>query len=169
MNKKIFFKLNNIVGKSKIFDLALIFWAKYFAFVFWFWLIVLFFFPNMGENFNLNRETIIYIHLVGALVWFSVLLIKTIRFTPRPYLTKQTKVLIKKKKSSSAFPSGHTALFFALGGIFIHFSLPLGLLVFICAFLVGMSRLISGLHWPIDILGGAIIGTLIGFFISYLV
>jgi undecaprenyl-diphosphatase len=169
MNKKIFFKLNNIVGKSKIFDLALIFWAKYFAFVLWFWLIVLFFFPNMGENFNLNRETIIYIHLVGALVWFSVLLIKTIRFTPRPYLTKQTKVLIKKKKSSSAFPSGHTALFFALGGIFIHFSLPLGLLIFICAFLVGMSRLISGLHWPIDILGGAIIGTLIGFFISYLV
>ncbi len=169
MNKKIFFKLNNLVGKSKILDLTLIFWAKYFAFIFWLWLISAFLFSDIGKSFNLNREQIIYIHLIGIFVWFLVLLIKIIHFTPRPYLIKQTKVLIKKKKSSSAFPSGHTALFFALGGIFIHFSLPLGILVFICAFLVGLSRLISGLHWPIDILGGAIIGTFVGFFITYLI
>ena len=169
MNKKIFFKLNNLVGKSKILDLALIFWAKYFAFLFWFWLIIIFLFSDTGKTFNLSHERIIYVHLTGILVWFLVLLIKTMRFTPRPYLTKETKVLIKKKKSSSAFPSGHTALFFALGGMFVHFSVPLGVLAFVCAFLVGLSRLISGLHWPIDILGGAIIGTFIGFFITYLI
>jgi len=169
VNQKIFFKLNNLVGKSKIFDLTLIFWAKYFPFVFWLWLIIIFLFPNVGKSLNLSRERIIYIHLIGILVWLLVLLIKMIRFTPRPYLIKQTKVLIKKKKSSSAFPSGHTALFFALGGAFIHFSVPLGTLAFICAFLVGLSRLISGLHWPVDILGGAIIGTFIGFFITYLI
>ncbi|TRZ83485.1 phosphatase PAP2 family protein [bacterium] len=169
MNKRIFFKLNNLAGKSKILDLTLIFWAKYFAFVFWFWLIIVFLSPNMGKSFNLNREQIIYIHLIGILVWLLVFLIKIIHFTPRPYLIEQTKVLIKKKESSSAFPSGHTALFFALGGTFIHFSAPLGILVFICAFLVGLSRLISGLHWPIDILGGAIIGTFVGFFMTYLI
>ena len=169
MNQKIFFKLNNLVGKSKFFDLTLIFWAKYFPFVFWLWLIIIFLFPNVGKGLILSRERIVYIHLTGIIVWLIVLLIKIIHFTPRPYLTKRTKALIRKKKSSSAFPSGHTALFFALGGIFICFSLPLGISVFVCAFLVGLSRLISGLHWPIDILGGAIIGISIAFFITYLV
>lgn len=64
-----------------------------------------------------------------------------------------------------SFPSGHTMTAFMVAGVFIfhlcatHRRRWAGPLLGI-AVLVGLSRIAVGAHWPLDVLGGAIIGWL---------
>jgi undecaprenyl-diphosphatase len=64
--------------------------------------------------------------------------------------------------ADSSFPSDHTTLFFAFGfSLWIERPAILrrvgeGLLVLACA--VGWSRIYLGAHYPLDILGAAVIG-----------
>lgn len=62
-------------------------------------------------------------------------------------------------KNWSAFPSDHAALFFALATGLYRADRRFGLLAFAHAVLVvSLPRLYIGLHYPTDILGGAILG-----------
>ncbi len=59
-----------------------------------------------------------------------------------------------------SFPSGHAIFFFALAmAIFMH-NRKLGWWFFAGATIMGVARVIGGIHWPSDILGGAVLGIL---------
>jgi membrane-associated phospholipid phosphatase len=64
--------------------------------------------------------------------------------------------------SSHSFPSGHTVTIFTLAGIIILYfrSLSLRIVIVILAILVGVSRMVVGVHWPSDVFTGAVIGIL---------
>jgi undecaprenyl-diphosphatase len=57
-----------------------------------------------------------------------------------------------------SFPSGHTFSNFCAAMIIARFYRRRGWLAFIPATLVGYSRIYSGSHWPIDVLGSLILG-----------
>ncbi len=58
-----------------------------------------------------------------------------------------------------SFPSGHASRAFALAGLVaLRFRWRAGGAAMAFATLVGVSRVYMGLHWPSDILGGAIVG-----------
>jgi undecaprenyl-diphosphatase len=163
MNRAIFFKLNSLVGRSKKLDRFFIFWARDFVVCFLVFLGIIFLVPSLAKIFGLSRYSLIASGLIGAFSWVTAVLIKTLRFTERPYLDKKTKALLKKKKDDPAFPSGHTAPMFAIGTIIFYFSPIFGLIVLTTALIMGICRIITGLHWPIDIVGGAVLGWLLSF------
>ena len=64
---------------------------------------------------------------------------------------------------SYSFPSNHALNNFAAATFFYKLFPKFKWVLFITAFLVSLSRVYLGLHYPSDIIAGAVIGSLIGF------
>ena len=62
--------------------------------------------------------------------------------------------------TDSAFPSAHTALAFGVAmTIFMH-DHKIGWFFLLGALAIGVARVLANVHYPIDIVGGAFLGTL---------
>lgn len=100
-----------------------------------------------------------------ALVSLSVILargiiaelIRFFYFRPRPFAALSFNPLFSHTEPE-AFPSGHASFFFALALAIFFLNKKWGLRFLIAAFLIGLARIFAGVHWPSDILGGAIVG-----------
>jgi undecaprenyl-diphosphatase len=62
-----------------------------------------------------------------------------------------------------SLPSGHTAAAFLMAALVAHFYPSLAILVYLWATCIGLSRVLLGVHYPSDIVAGAILGLLISF------
>jgi len=68
-------------------------------------------------------------------------------------------------KSSLSFPSSHSTNMFALAFIFTKFYKSRWIWFFSFATLIGFSRIYVGVHYPGDVLGGAILGVIIAWIV----
>ena len=86
-------------------------------------------------------------------------IIKTLVERPRPF-TSYSFIQKLSNGGSSSFPSGHTSDAFSIAMIVSLFFPKAKVVIpmFIWAVLVGYSRMDLGVHYPTDVLGGAIIG-----------
>jgi undecaprenyl-diphosphatase len=80
----------------------------------------------------------------------------------RPYELKGAVDLIIATPSDYSFPSGHSAISFAAASAIFAHSKKWGIPALILALFVALSRLYLYVHFPTDILGGAVVGTLCG-------
>jgi membrane-associated phospholipid phosphatase len=91
-------------------------------------------------------------------------LLKTCFNLPRPpaVIDKDIINIIGPAITSHSFPSGHTVTIFTLAGIIIFYfrSFFVRIVTVFLAFLVGISRIVVGVHWPEDVLAGSVIGIL---------
>ncbi|WP_348624742.1 phosphatase PAP2 family protein [Paenibacillus peoriae] len=77
----------------------------------------------------------------------------------RPYLALPGTNTFRNSLSDHSFPSGHTTAIFSATVPFMLQSPMLTLLLLPVATIVGFSRIYLGLHYPTDVLAGAVIGT----------
>lgn len=78
---------------------------------------------------------------------------------PRPFEAHPGLHPFVAHAGDASFPSDHTTAAFAIAVAILLRNRRLGLIVFGVATAVGLSRLIVGVHYPSDVLGGAILGS----------
>lgn len=87
----------------------------------------------------------------------------------RPYDVNTAVQLLVPRLGDFSFPSGHTACSFAAAGALRHSGSRWWWAALVVAVLMGLSRLYLYVHWPSDVLAGAIVGWLCGMAAAYLV
>lgn len=110
---------------------------------------------------KIKKEQVAHAILACAVSWTIASLIKYFFPTIRPFLVDGNPVLTITIPQDGAFPSEHTTLAFAIAvTIFMHDRIS-GTFFLIAAFLVGSARVLANVHYPIDIAGGAFLGTIV--------
>jgi membrane-associated phospholipid phosphatase len=101
--------------------------------------------------------------VAAAIAWALVHVAKAVADRPRPYEVVAGAVLRQEPAHGTSFPSSHTAVTVAVVIALVPF-LPRALAVVGIGYavLVGWSRVYLGVHYPLDVLGGAGIGMAVG-------
>jgi undecaprenyl-diphosphatase len=156
----LFFLLNGFAGQSPVLDGIIVFFASTFAYI-----VVAAFIVLVAFSVYSRREKIeiVLVTLAAAVVarLGVVELIRHYYHRPRPFAALAVHQLLGDANWS--FPSGHAAFFFAIATALYLYNKRWGTLFFVAATLITVSRVIAGVHYPSDILGGALLGAVVGY------
>ena len=174
---QLFFFINKTISNS-IFDLIFTFLHQPYKNI-WFIIAILAIWVYFIYQHKKNRLILILIIPVGIIITDQIgRTIKNIELRERPYMaidSEKMNLLVKAKKnddgiykktssSKKSFPSNHSAniffLYFMLSTIY---SNKRKYFLFL-AFMVALSRIYVGVHYPFDVIVGAGIGILVGFY-----
>jgi undecaprenyl-diphosphatase len=90
-------------------------------------------------------------------------LLKPLVHRARPFDAWTDLTALVARPGGSSFPSGHTGAAFAFAWTFFRTQpKQLGIPVLFAAALMGFSRLYVGVHYPTDVLAGALVGIGVG-------
>ncbi len=151
--------VNGIAGTAGFLDNLMIFIAKYGPLVFDAYLLYLWFRGNSERDLELNRKLAIYA-ACSALVALGInQVLGHLYFRERPYIHHPAHLLLPSSPDPS-FPSDHSAGGFSIAtGILLGRRLP-GIVLLAFSVVLAFSRVYVGLHYPSDVLGGALFGIL---------
>lgn len=157
MNESLFLTINSWAGRSQWLDKFMIFsaeWLGYFLIA----SVILCFFKNREKYRNM-----LLVSLGSAIVarFIFVEIIRYFYYNPRPFLVLENINVLLNHEISSSFPSGHATFYFALAmGVYLY-NKKAGYIYFGLAGLIGFARIFVSVHWPLDIVVGAVLGVLV--------
>ncbi|MFA6397889.1 MAG: phosphatase PAP2 family protein [Candidatus Paceibacterota bacterium] len=176
LNIQIFKYLNSFAGQNVFLDKTIVFFATTFSTI----LIILavLFLLFHKEKFKLESpfssiikfkrkiSEIIVVFVASGFAWILSKIIKTIITAPRPYLVFENIKTLFPYGGYDSFPSGHATFFAGLAMALYLYHKKVGIIFFIGALLIGVARIMAGVHFPVDILAGYAIGIFISYTIN---
>ncbi len=152
MDFSIFQLINQFAGRWILLDAIGIFFAKYSGYIL---IVVLLTYLFWGDR-NKNTKMVIEAFSSAISGFIIVNIIRFIYPRSRPFVSHTVNLLINEIGNS--FPSGHAAFFFAISFIVYFFDKKAGTAFLIVSFLMSIARIFVGVHYPLDILGGILVG-----------
>lgn len=107
-----------------------------------------------------RRAGVDLILCIGIATLFSNLIIKPIIARPRPFIT-YAELIPLVEESAYSFPSGHACSSFASATALALAFGRKGAWAYLPAAIIALSRLYVGVHYPSDVIFGAILGVLL--------
>ena len=124
----------------------------------WFWLVGLGLLWWLGSG---EWQQLALVMIIGILI--TALVVMVIKFTVRRSRPQGDWGKVYRMTDPHSFPSGHAARSTMLAMIGLGLGpIWLGLTLMIWAPLVGLARIILGVHYPSDILAGMVLGLIMG-------
>ena len=145
--------LNDLAGNNVWLDRFMVFAADKMGYLLILSVLVLFW-----KKESLKR--VLLVSWGSALIarFVFVAIIRYFFYSPRPFLVLENVKILMNHEIESSFPSGHMAFYFALAtGVYLY-DKKVGLIFLFLAGLMGLARIFVSVHWPLDILAGAILG-----------
>ena len=104
---------------------------------------------------------LLYILLGGSIGTAIYKILKKTTVRPRPYQVHQVIVMGERPLDHFSFPSGHTLHAVMVTTVLGYIAPVMLVLMLPFTLLVALSRMVLGLHYPSDVLIGALIGALV--------
>lgn len=147
--------INGLAGHVSLLDKLAVFAANDLVFLIVLGAVVWWFLPLPGDV-GKRGAIAAALALVGGLAVSVV--IAHLDYVPRPFVAHHVDLLVHHAADSS-FPSDHATAAFAVASTAALRWLPGRWLMLIAAVLVAVARIYVGVHYPADVIAGAIIGT----------
>ncbi len=155
----LFLAINGLVGKHPAFDVA-IRWlvSDYLAPVALALALVVMWFGEAEREARLRRQLGVFTALAAmGLAGGAVYLMNLWYFRPRPFDSLEDVDMLFYMPTDSSFPSNAAAGAFGIAFGILTANRKLGAAATALAFVCGAARVIAGVHYPLDVLGGAAI------------
>ncbi len=171
MNDNIFLFFYNFSHQGIFLDKLIVFFAQTFPYLVV--LIAVIFLLYHHEVISADKpfkiflqkwKEIILVFFTGIFAWCLAFILKNIFQTQRPF-DSLPEVISLFPETGYGFPSGHATFYMALAVSIYLTHKKAGYFFIFFALLIGIARIAGGVHSPIDILGGYILGI----FTAYLV
>lgn len=105
-----------------------------------------------------TKKELLFILFSSLLAWVLSQMFKDLLPTARPFLLNDSSPLTLTEPQDNSFPSGHSASAFGLATAVFLIDKRLGIAYFLLAGLVAVGRILSRVHFLIDVLGGSVLG-----------
>jgi len=162
-DKALFLWINALVGNAPAVDAAMVWLASDYLVpvCMGLTLVALWFIGNDAPQrmrYQIGMFTALTAMALSSLV---VLISNALFFRPRPFDGLEGVNLLFYQPTDSSFPSNSAAAAFAIAAAVWCVNWRIGAVLFIAAAVYGFSRVYVGVHYPADILGGAVIALVI--------
>ena len=164
LDKELFNFFYGLTGQSEILDGLFIFLAKYLFWLIGIWFLwVIFTKKDWVGTMPVWKSRFQYISLafISFVLSRGIItnIVDSLLDSPRPFAALGVEALINHTAVNS-FPSGHMASLIPMALTLLVVRRRSGVFAIIATLVIGISRIIVGVHWPSDILGGIAVGIL---------
>ena len=116
----------------------------------------------LAINNGIGSEVFLRFTLIPLCTLILVTVIRALINAKRPYEVYDYTPAVHKDTKGKSFPSRHTVCAFIIAMAFLYVNFSVGVIMLVIAAIIGVTRVLAGVHFIRDVISGAAIGILIG-------
>lgn len=165
LDYRVFYFFNGFANQNRLLDIIFVIFAETIIFVLITGFIILLI---RARSRWVQMTTPLISGLVGRFAFAS--LIRAYAFRPRPFVAGFVSQLVYHNPLEASFPSGHAAFMFGMTFSLLFLPVPRAwkIVSLVLASISAISRVIVGVHYPLDIFAGALVGLISAILVKWI-